>query len=71
MLFRSIARLVERIIRQLKAPESDAEDSGGEMGEQIRSMAARHGGEADHVAVEELTASLGDSGAENERLLNN
>ena len=67
----TIARLVERIIRQLKAPESDAEDSGGEMGEQIRSMAARHGGEADHVAVEELTASLGDSGAENERLLNN
>lgn len=57
----TISRLVERIIRQLKAPDSDAELAAVDVSEQIRSMAARHGREADAADVETLSAALGEA----------
>ncbi len=65
----TITRLVERIIRQVKAPEGTAEEPGNELDDQVRSMAARHGGEADVVDIEELTAAVGDNGSADRRLL--
>ena len=66
----TIARLAERIIRQLKAPDSDSDDKGDDLGDQIRSVAARHGGEANQAAVEEVVAALEEPDTDNQGLLN-
>jgi acyl carrier protein len=65
----TISRLVERIIRQLKAPESGAEAQGSELNEQVRSMAARHASEADTAAIDEVVAAVEDGGAGKQGLL--
>jgi len=54
----TIARLVERIIRQLRAPDAEAQDDASGLSEQVRSMAARHVGEADQAAIDEVAAAV-------------
>lgn len=66
----TIARLVERIIRQLKAPEGGTDDTGDELSDQVRNMAMRHGGDADAVAIEELAVALDEAGSAHKRSSN-
>jgi acyl carrier protein len=66
----TIARLAERIIRQLKAPEGGEQDSGDELSDQVRNMVIRHGSDADVVAIEELAAAVDEAGSADKRLLN-
>jgi acyl transferase domain-containing protein/NADPH:quinone reductase-like Zn-dependent oxidoreductase/NADP-dependent 3-hydroxy acid dehydrogenase YdfG/acyl carrier protein len=56
----TISRLVERIIRQLKMPESAGDEPDDDLQHQVRSIAARHVGDVDTEAVEELAAALSD-----------
>jgi acyl transferase domain-containing protein/NADPH:quinone reductase-like Zn-dependent oxidoreductase/short-subunit dehydrogenase/acyl carrier protein len=57
----TISRLVERIIRQLKAPESADDEPDQDLQHQVRSIAARHVGDVDAEAVEEVAAALSDN----------
>jgi NAD(P)-dependent dehydrogenase (short-subunit alcohol dehydrogenase family)/acyl carrier protein len=57
----TISRLVERIIRQLKMPETAGDEPDDDLQHQVRSIAARHIGDVDTEAVEELAAVLSDN----------
>lgn len=54
----TIARLVDRIIRQLKAPEAETGEPASGLHDQVRSMAARHVGDVDAGAIDEVAAVI-------------
>ena len=62
----TIARLVERIVAQLKTPGSDVEETGS-LKNQVQSTAIQHGGEVDDEFIDEITANLSDAADESQQ----